>query len=1261
MDILQDSAFGKKGVAFILVALFICLSISPTTSTQEGGIATNSSDHGIYDQLLSVHASESIFLENTSVLQDTASFADQWITHTEVLDDPSEGITIGEITREYPQDPTVVEAARSFKPAGTYNTLFDLLSNRLLAYYIYIPYLGTDEDWNEGDLVPNPSEISTIVIGDGDIQTNWVYVDVDDGDGDGDDLTGADVRARMNPNLKSHGLLSRIASGGLFLEIEKLNPDWDEGLDFYFIKGFSYSTVSGLSSTNQTSLISGKLGFTHVPDHIEARMQASEVEFSGDMASIIGGASTGFAEITGPVELSWETDDDLPDLSVQAVFLSENETPDSEFKTWFEIISTPGTGKTYIPHTSQLTASSSNPAKGFDEIEWTSEDKLNVSIRFCEEKENTTYAIMEMQDIPAEVKIDLAEKTIDHGNVTEFRYTASDRMPLMDFREYQFIGEKVKDLSDSTPMRHVSTTVTDVPSSMYIEGTFEFGEEIEYPNITAGGGLIGTFVNNIITRVMARFTRIGRTVSSVPDKILEAAGGGGYFYLDGSSPFGVTFLLTDGIVPWADDPDERFFAFANSSSEHGLVDMVVSGRMRGVQHLNGLIGNETRGTMNILGETALYGYYLDPSRNFSSKVEMLQIPSELNFNMKTDSMHYSASGGDNSFKYISQQGDLRMLVEVVDLPPVFTMTSGDSGIDIRTEDGSIGRVRAIVTDGEAEYLQGNHVYVNQTENGTAVMSLSMDDIEGFRYNKDTGEFTLETAESKPMRLFFSTRGKRDAFLKLLVDPLPSYFSATIPETFNVTGINIPKVSATQGLLTVPNLLYSISDLGGLMLSTLHQSISNAVEGMGTYGGAFSFNYTSDQTTDIMGILLYGDAQESEVNWTHGFSAIQRITDSGPSLAAKIYFPGLPTEANIEFDTRPPTTRFRLELKNYYPRYNWLFLDLKGIQNKDARITLFDIPSPVDISLSAELTINMGAGGGIMSGMLNGTITSEGEPTDMGMLHLIGSQSEPTWTQVEMLLPSIPSDIGMDLEMGREINLEYSSSKNMEYVYLRAARKGDENIAYMYSVLHDIPSRVTGRIIPRTDLDIDGSMLQIMPDISFTTSENTLDAFIEADGEFMGQRGRFQLQVTNMSNYLFGRLENDTYRITSDGTDYVEIMAQGVPYSKQFTIDTMVFKVADLRSIDLRVEPLYGFYPVIEIVNGGTGNSEFIVRATIFDQAMNTVLVDMAFREGVLGDVPGYPNFMVNGGTLALDTAPRHVILVDPGMTIFFTAFTGGWL
>ncbi|MDG6221446.1 MAG: hypothetical protein QCI38_08385, partial [Candidatus Thermoplasmatota archaeon] len=517
----------------------------------------------------------------------------------------------------------------------------------------------------------------------------------------------------------------------------------------------------------------------------------------------------------------------------------KNDTQSAELQTWFDLRATPATGENYIPEFVRLNASTTDPRRGFDHIILDGTGKLNASIRFCEDKTNVTYAIIDVIDVPTNLEVKLERKTVEMGNITVFWFNSSDGVSYLQYKGFEYVKTRVGRITESTPFRHVYVEMKNVPTRLYMEGTFDFGEEMESPstgtNRTGLNALPGNFVNSLILNIMSRFSRISRTISSIPDKILEAAGGGGYFVMDASGPLDISFLLTDSVKPWTSD-DRLFFAFANSTATSKQVDMIVAGRMTGLRRMEGLIGENTRANLEMEGQPDLYGYYLDSTRDFIGKLVITKIPDRIYIDVKPSDIYYEGSISNNSFRYVSRKDDVLMKMEISNLPGELRMKRSDDGIVASTSMGAIGDLRVLITNGTPASLEGNHIYVNKNPQEMSV-SMGIGGLTGFAYNQSSGDLSIDTIGGGSLKVFLSSEEQEqpDILLKALIDPLPSHFSANMPSNLNMTEIEFPDVSVDEGILSLPNMLFAISSIGSEMVGTLHGMFSGAVESIGATG------------------------------------------------------------------------------------------------------------------------------------------------------------------------------------------------------------------------------------------------------------------------------------------------------------------------------------------------------------------------------------------------------------------------------------------
>jgi len=1195
---------------------------------------------------------------NVTPPPEVLSDRDLWEPKTLGFDNPREGMEIEEEEGLIPSVPAVIYAADSFHPEKEYNNIYDYLANNIFSYYIYIPYLGTDEDWNEGSMAPR---FSDLLVG-GEYNSNWVPIDIDNADNDSDDTTGTDIEARINPSLYLErinlGGRTATGTGGLDLEIKNLN--WPEPLDIYFLKGFKHRSSDG---ENLTDLICISLRFDTTPNYSLFNLHAEQLEFTINTESQPMGNNS-LVNISGPVSISWNISQRIGYLDVGAIYVSkvENETVS---RNWVTVKVRPGWGNSTIPTHAMILGEYEDINYGFNDVTWNTTDRINASLEFVEEETNTTYAIVSAENMSTWLHIHLERIEGEEENLTALTYDSSEVISSVRYSQYQYLGSRIANISSSTPRRFLNFSLSNLPTHLYVETTLETQEPLEF------GPPSRDFVGSLIQRVSARFKRVGKTVGSIPDKILSMTTTGGYAYLEGKSPMDVCFYLTDG--EYISSPGNHFFGYLNTS--RGDVPIAFSGRLSGLKKLNAVIGNRSHIEVE-MNTPLLYGFVVDKNSGVEARVVVEDIPPFLVLGMEPGRISLWTSQLDGeaedrmSLRMVIRSGENTAQINVTDIPPALLFLRNDDGFTISSGTYDIGGVEIYGSNGRPEGFWGDHVFASLSQTSRTI-SVALHAIKTFRMNKQNGSILLDT--ENPSEMVFSlnisdTSGDANqsaapvAETKMVVDPLPAHFSARFPAFSGLSAVDIPVPTPRNGIMSIPNMMGSISDVW----DNLSDSISGSVQkSLTSFGGrsrsSLSVSYDSDRNMDLFGYLRFGSANLSSVKWTNGITGVA-LGGGYRGAALKINMPGLPKHAVIDTNMSSTALSVSLDIKNFNSTQRWMLFDLAGFQNRTIKMYLDSIPRGVDVQASVSANIRMGRGGGEidMSGAFN--VRKNGTPVGIGAVYAKGSQERPVKTSVDMFIPSVPSDLSLDLSTGGIMYIAYQASETIPYLLLSGYREVRGRNPNFNVIIRDVPARVEGKVMPRRDLDPDGSLLQTVPDILFSASNGTLDMFLAADLAFLGQRGYVGLSLFNLTTWIKGVLAGGEYVFDSDGVEWVDIVMKNIPFSKQFSLHEFHLQVRDLRGVSLRITPLYGFYPVIELDNRGSGSFSFTVRVLgPGSMEMNLAIVDISTRSGAMGSVPTTPFFMINGGNVYMDNVPRHILLVDPGLSLLFSVMAGGWM
>ncbi|MCD6461952.1 MAG: hypothetical protein J7L61_04340 [Thermoplasmata archaeon] len=1257
---LRDSSlgpFGPRWAALILFVFLMSLSFQPVSSPQETGISSGSSPgKEVFRGIAEAHRAVEERLHDNGIEGEVSYLEEDWPTHAVDMEEPMEGFSTTTVERKKPVIPPTLFAVEAFKPEEKIGgeTFFDTL-----AYYVYIPFQGNDDDWNLGSLMPSPV---SLLFG-GDFDTQWVYVDVDNADNDSDDSTGTDVRVRLNPNIAVNSTaLSQgepRGNGGAVIEIDNLG--WNRSLEVYIVKPVNLSSTSNPNTTGDVAIISMGLKLPRVPEHVRLHLHAEDVTFIVPQNMLFLNSGQ-LVNITGPVEVSWALSERISCLTFHMLFIRRNQTGTYDIRSWADVTVSPGWGRDTIPTTAVARGESEDPHYGFNDVMWECEEEVNLSVAFTEDRENTTTALIDIYNTSTYFHAHLSRQPYEGGNLTTLNFTSSERMGRIEYEEYQYLYCDVETIGQDTPLRHVWFEIEDLPASLYMESTVEAGEPLSFsPSSPGGGGMLDALVE----RVSARFYRVGKTISSIPDKILGAAGSGGYMYLDTESPMNASFLLTDGIKPVVED--RSFFAFYNRTAgpfDQKAVDIIVAGRLKGIKHISGEIGNETsEGEISLLGDTVLYGYYVDENKDLEATVIIDHLPEDMLFSASRGGMNYTGrSGGEAAspmnVKYLSRYMDANMMVDVSGVSSSLSMKRGDGRVSISSPERAIGSVSMLVSNGTARRLPGSHLYVSKTP-GDFTLSMSISSLHSLSYDRANSSISVSFSDTDTFRASVYNDVGTPLEGKFVFSPMPRRFSAVFPSSLGITSLGIPDLSPSAGIMSIPNMLFSVSNMGRTMGDMLSGAFSSAVEGLTRNGTKISFSYQTDEPTSLSGYMGYGNMSMDDLPWVHGFSIAQ---DEEGGAGAKFYLPDLPTRADISADTREPGTSLRMNVGDYSPRYDWFMVHAGNIMGRDADLLIEGLGDHMDMSLNVSALLDMGLGGGRVDASVSASLYSNGTPMDAGMLYMDLRQKTPVDTRMEVLLPRVPSDIYLSASVDEAFYLDYLASTTLPYLYLGGVRSAGSMPASARMVVENLTSSASLSVVPQSEIDLDGSMLQLMPDITAFVGGGGTALYVDADGEFMGQRGRYSFSVTNMSTRLQGRLNGDRYVLDSDGVGYARLQASDVPYSETFSLKEIVLEAKDIRFLSVRVKPLFGFYPVIEIENRNSGSISLLLRTTAWGTIKaNIVFMDLAFKRGVLGSIPAYPRFLTNGGIMEMGSVPRHVIIVDPGLTVGATLLGGGWL
>jgi hypothetical protein len=263
------------------------------------------------------------------------------------------------------------------------------------------------------------------------------------------------------------------------------------------------------------------------------------------------------------------------------------------------------------------------------------------------------------------------------------------------------------------------------------------------------------------------------------------------------------------------------------------------------------------------------------------------------------------------------------------------------------------------------------------------------------------------------------------------------------------------------------------------------------------------------------------------------------------------------------------------------------------------------------------------------------------------------QTEPEISVSEIFLSSIPKDLYTTFNLSGNISIIYRADSGIEHMYIKSSRTRNGEFHDIYAILHELPEQVEMGVIPVLDYDMDGSLLQSLPTMEIVSSQETLDTYIFADGKGIGQMGVFELQVVNVAMYLSGEYSKGKYRVDSTGVEYLWIHVMDLPVMEDHETKSIEVVGKDIKSFDIKVDMLFGNYPIIGIDNTKGGEIQFVLNHEMDNSRVGIALFDFKIKNGL----PSSPSILINGGSLDLEEDTSHVLVPAPMLTLVMTVLS----
>ncbi|UCE36480.1 MAG: hypothetical protein JSW00_13285 [Thermoplasmata archaeon] len=1256
----------KKKVTAILLLIALLIAMFPEVHSDT--ISTKPPpDWGIYNAMEDIQDEKNSRINDPEIVNETKGrFDNITIISGEEKVDLTAGRDIVTPNIPVPNMLEILETMMSWP--NTYRfQIIDLLLNKPLSYYIYTKYTNTtsvNESLTKANLRPNLG----FDLENGWLEPNfdlWYPVDVDN-----DSVEDIEVFFEPLPNrfyLGSGQLLNRELGVTLWFRVRKLN---DAPFDETIFKNLEIYVTKYISYAGQNFLLFIGLDLENVVSLLDTTVQVDAIQFGNidfDPFTLTINAAD-ILNLRGPYSIGWnihkEDDyplDDLKSLSLEIATVRLRSANDTYYflnRSWIDIDFTPHGSDDYVPHKAKLTVEADDDISSFDEIIWDAQDNCDASVQFFDSQENVSYAEIEIINLPRLAHMYMTVEERGGENITIVDWDAQGIVERLTVHHYEYFDVEYEDITQFAILTgdveyiHLFLNIQGLPAELHIEGIFYLEEIDDPPPIGIGTQISEQLLNVLVYRVLSRFTRIAKTLSSIPYRLISMAEDGSFATIDthGKDDINeIEFIFTSGDYATTSG---NFFSFYNNTrySEYPIAQISLAGRISKIWYFNASFDQVAYADIQIMSNEPFRAIYADNINFLNAEVSVSNVPGTISIRKSIQMLRYIGSSTVDELRFISDYQGSYMDFRVRDLSDFIYLELGDERSYVSTVGGNIGEVEFLVTSGPIMRMNGNHLLLRQ-EQDYSLISGRIKDVSSLEYiSGENGSIEVLFTQENAINISLNDTRGEGISADLIIDPLPSSISVNLSGLFSTdNGVFTPPQLDTSGVMGFAEIIFGFATLGNEILKIIDDATHDALSNVGNIIENLSFSYRTTTHITLIGKILRGKTYTLEdVDWVHGISGRQESTSNQTAMAAKLYFTGLPTEASMATKIQGDDIFLDFHLKDYTPIHDWLLIDVKGLRDRDVMLYLNDIPSKMDLDLSVDLTASFST----IPQSADGSIRMDSDKP-IGSLYGRMRQTIPEITISEIFLDTVPKTLDCEFNLSGNVGIMFNANIGIEYLFIKNTKSRDDEFHDIYAILHEVPEEMVLSVVPAIDYDIDGSLLQTLPTLDMYSSGDTLDAYILADGKGIGQVGVVELQVVNAPSTLTGSFSGDKYRVKSAGVDYLWIHVMDLPIMKDHETKSIELVGKDIMSFDINVDQIFGNYPVIGIENTKGGEIQVVLDHEVDGSKVGLALVDFQIK----GGLPQSPKILINGGSIDLDKDSSHVIIPAPVLTLFLSVFS----
>ncbi|MGA1865863.1 MAG: hypothetical protein ACMUFK_00180 [Thermoplasmatota archaeon] len=1274
---------GEERFKALFLAIIMTVSIiliAPAMGENEViNQSSRSADYGIFDSIQRLDRQEAERADDPDVLAEIDSRfgsilpVDRTFEEMGTAGFQEEQLSIpGPITRS----PVVFEAL-SGNPIINNTNILDWilpppLSEQGALNYLVLVKHEERETWGLGSMVPR---IGFMVDSSLD---KWVYIDVD-GEASTGDENGNDIRTRLT---FAKDILARdwdvslippkltFNNAGVKFEIEAL--DVHDGISelggsVFFIKGISYGGIIGDAKNYIWSV-----GFDleKFADSMRVMVQANKWvsdPVTVAITAILSGGSVdirdlGILEVLGPYSLSYlfGTAPGEVSISISVMRVFDQVLED---RAYLNLMVSHDRFHESIIGTGKLTLDIEDFGSPIDRVQWeagsgNTGDTVCLGIRYAEFGDDLIDADLQLPVLPCQLTLDItyAENTETDRTVVEVN--TPDGIDELRFREaiYRNWGST----GSFDDLEATEVVLRNIPSRLRVETTASVPDPGD-----GGSGTLNIF-DSFMSGIAGRFYRIGMLLREIPRAVAEMPGRQGSTTLEcfGGMIGSMDYRFTSG--PFLNNTG-NYVAFF----DHGVPTPAISAHLESISHYSGTFRNGSDITLGLDEVNRVRIGALSQQR--SAFVDIIDIPSRIHLVSSDDLISYEGTdngtpAGIGGIEYRYRDPELFFDVNIYDIPSLLLMKRSLDQIEVMSGDGAIGTVEMFTANSTdvkpIDLPERNYVSVRK-ENELSAVGLRLNRFRSFTYNNGSAGFIeLETLRESN---FYAIIEDRDSDLEITMAfvPLPARTHIDTPSIMDTPEISIPNLIGIGSISDYSGILLSLSEIGKaplLLASGISRSLTLAI---GKYSTGFSMSWDLSEKGETLDLILEvrkkGDFEIPQAKWTHGIWIEQMGTGENGSVDGKIYLDGMPATGSVDLSFSDETITAGMDFKGYSPGFDWFLIRTNGVQDRDISVYITGLIEGMDLSLNMTIFTDLSVGGSMRIDMDVEVTDLDGQQMDLGPTMATLRKSSPILSIRQMYLPMVPSRLYLSACIGDGITADYQASRSIEHLYFKITKYMDQRWSQVYAIFHDLPLNFNVDLRPNRDFTIQKPFpLQGLPVLTLTTSDSSMDMFIEYDGAGFGQRGRYKIYVDDIGNtrtYYSG----EDYVIDSDGVGFLSIELDRLPVMENFVLSSLSILGSDLEHLTISARMGYGTYPVIFIDDAKGGGFQIKVsgEATLKEDTYTPSIYFITLRTKKIAGSNLITGLSVNKDTMVLDIERSDGCTTIPAPLLTFWAWVLG--